>query len=122
MGGVLSQINQGEGITASLKHVEKSQMTHKNPALRGDHPQKKLSPPPPAKPIALQRSSSGRNLNETATAPVKKPGVKRLDGVKWFIVRFLLFFFFFFFCLFVYFGSIVCGFVDADVGVWLGEL
>src|SRR5579859_8109781 len=50
MGAVFSQLNQGEGITKSLKHVDKSQMTHKNPSLR----EKKTSPTPAAKPASLR--------------------------------------------------------------------
>ena len=34
MGAVFAEINKGEGITANLKKVDKSQMTHKNPELR----------------------------------------------------------------------------------------
>jgi hypothetical protein len=35
MEALFSQLQQGEGITAGLKKVDKSEMTHKNPALRG---------------------------------------------------------------------------------------
>lgn len=34
MGGVFAALNKGEGVTAGLKKVEKSEMTHKNPGLR----------------------------------------------------------------------------------------
>ena len=79
MGAVFSQINQGEGITSGLKHVDKSQMTHKNPTLR----EKRASPNLPPKPAALQRSPSGGS----ATAKVNKPvGKKVLEGNKWIIV------------------------------------
>lgn len=80
MGAVFSQINQGEGITSALKHVDKSQMTHKNPALK----EKKLSPKPPAKPAALQRHPSGPS---TPAAPTPKTGKKYIEGVKWVIVN-----------------------------------
>lgn len=33
---VFAQLNQGEGITKSLKKVDKNEMTHKNPNLRGN--------------------------------------------------------------------------------------
>jgi adenylyl cyclase-associated protein len=77
MGAVFSQLNQGEGITKSLKHVDKSQMTHKNPALR----EKKTSPHLPPKPAALQRSSSN-----SPPSVSKSTGKKVLEGVKWVIV------------------------------------
>jgi len=79
MGAVFSQINQGEGITGGLKHVDKSQMTHKNPTLR----EKRASPNLPPKPAALQRNPSGGS----ATAKVNKHvGKKVLEGNKWIIV------------------------------------
>lgn len=34
MGAVFSQLNKGEDITKSLRKVDKSEMTHKNPELR----------------------------------------------------------------------------------------
>jgi adenylyl cyclase-associated protein len=77
MGAVFSQINQGEGITNSLKHVDKSQMTHKNPSLR----EKKAIPSPPAKPASLRRNASG-----ASTASQKRQGKKSLEGLKWVIV------------------------------------
>jgi adenylyl cyclase-associated protein len=79
MGAVFSQINQGEGITSSLKHVDKSQMTHKNPALR----EKKTTPHRPPKPLGLQRNpsaTSGTSVSSKAT------GKRSLEGVKWVIV------------------------------------
>ena len=80
MGAVFSQINQGEGITSSLKHVDKSQMTHKNPALR----EKKTTPHRPPKPIGLQRNPSGTTSGTSAST--KSTGKKSLEGVKWVIV------------------------------------
>jgi adenylyl cyclase-associated protein len=79
MAGVFSQINQGEGITGALKHVDKSEMTHKNPSLR----EKRTSPHLPPKPASLQRNPSGGNpgkANKPAT------GKKALEGNKWIIV------------------------------------
>jgi len=34
MSSVFAELNKGEAITAGLKKVDKSQMTHKNPSLR----------------------------------------------------------------------------------------
>ena len=79
MGAVFSQINQGEGITSSLKHVDKSEMTHKNPALR-----KKTSPHLPPKPMGLKRNpSGGTSRGGSAT---KATGNITFEGVKWVIV------------------------------------
>jgi adenylyl cyclase-associated protein len=79
MGNVFSQINQGGEITRGLKHVDKSQMTHKNPALR----EKRTSPNLPPKPASLQRNPSG-----DSNPKVNKPaGKKVLDGSKWIIVE-----------------------------------
>ncbi|BFZ61468.1 suppressor of rasval19 [Saitoella coloradoensis] len=77
MNSVFAQLNQGEGITSSLKKVDKSQMTHKNPTLRAtsavpDRAEGRKSPAPPAKPQALQQKP-------------KKPAKKELDGTQWII-------------------------------------
>jgi adenylyl cyclase-associated protein len=81
---VFSQLNQGEGITKSLKRVDKSQMTHKNPSLR----EKKTSPNPPAKPASLRRNASGASTTSTSSpSTTSKTGKKQLEGVKWIIVR-----------------------------------
>jgi adenylyl cyclase-associated protein len=77
MGAVFSQINQGEGITGALKHVDKSQMTHKNPSLR----ETKKSPQLPPKPASLKRNTSGSSVTT-----VPKSGKKTLEGTKWVIV------------------------------------
>jgi adenylyl cyclase-associated protein len=82
MGAVFSQINQGEGITSALKHVDKSQMTHKNPALRD----KKTSPHLPPKPDSLKKNPSGSSVT-TVNKPV---GKKTLEGIKWVIVKDLM--------------------------------
>ena len=35
MSGMFAALNKGEGVTSGLKKVDKSEMTHKNPELRG---------------------------------------------------------------------------------------
>lgn len=35
LGGVFAALNKGEGVTSGLKKVDKSEMVHKNPELRG---------------------------------------------------------------------------------------
>lgn len=88
MSAVFEQLNQGESVTAGLKKVDKSQMTHKNPALRAGNtePDRRLSvdsigsqkskgPAAKPKPESMRsKSSSG------------KEGRKALDGNKWIIV------------------------------------
>ncbi|KAK6343371.1 hypothetical protein TWF730_010962 [Orbilia blumenaviensis] len=77
MGAVFAQLNQGTGVTAGLRKVDKSQMTHKNPSLRassvvaGDT-QRPKSPGPQAKP-------------KPAHMKQKKPPKMELDGNKWII-------------------------------------
>lgn len=74
MGAVFADLNKGENITASLKKVDKSEMTHKNPELRGQAPLSK-KPAPPKKPSSL-----------SSATPKQKPARKELvDGLKWFI-------------------------------------
>ncbi|KAL9934098.1 hypothetical protein V8E36_007180 [Tilletia maclaganii] len=71
MGAVFNQLNQGEGITKGLKKVDASQMTHKNPSLRGSEPApaSKAGPPRPSPKPASFRA--------------KKPPKTALEGTKW---------------------------------------
>lgn len=77
---VFAELNRGEDITRSLKKVERSQQTHKNPELRGsstvpaEHTGGKS--PPPVKP-------KKPNMFKT-----KKPPRKELVGNKWFLENF----------------------------------
>lgn len=85
MGAVFDQLNRGESVTAGLKKVDKSQMTHKNPELRanstvpGEDISRSRSPGPQIKP---KPQSMRQN---TGPAAVKKEGRKELDGNKWYI-------------------------------------
>ncbi|GBL49301.1 hypothetical_protein [Candidozyma auris] len=74
---VFNDLNKGENITAGLKKVDKSQMTHKNPSLRQQGVIKK--PTPPKKPTSLS-SPSG-----TVKKTVKPPRVELVDGAKWIV-------------------------------------
>lgn len=78
MGAVFADLNKGESITSSLKKVEKSQMTHKNPELRKGTPNEGVKKPtPPKKPSSLSSSSS---------VPTKKPAkMELIDGSKWIV-------------------------------------
>ncbi|KAJ5434129.1 hypothetical protein N7491_004724 [Penicillium cf. griseofulvum] len=84
MGAVFDQLNQGEGITSSLRKVDKSQMTHKNPSLRagstvsdsaGSSAVRGKSPAPNKKP-------KPENMR------ARKPPRKELEGSKWLIENF----------------------------------
>lgn len=76
---VFSELNQGEGITKGLKKVDKSQMTHKNPELRGSSVVRapsaggKKSPPVPKKPSSLSRK------------PKPEPIIELQDYTKWIV-------------------------------------
>ncbi|KAI8886712.1 hypothetical protein K501DRAFT_213243 [Backusella circina FSU 941] len=73
---VFAEINRGEAVTANLRKVDKSQMTHKNPSLRGNvatpssPPGKKQGPPTPNKPDKYI---------------LKKPAKTTLEANKWVI-------------------------------------
>jgi adenylyl cyclase-associated protein len=82
---VFEQINRGSAITAGLRKVDKSEMTHKNPSLR-------------AGAAVPQRSGSQTSVSARGKSPVpskkpdnlraKKPGRKELDGNKWIVENF----------------------------------
>ncbi|KAF2093337.1 hypothetical protein NA57DRAFT_69130 [Rhizodiscina lignyota] len=86
MGAVFDQLNQGESVTKSLKKVDASQMTHKNPSLRA------------AAPVPTRSDSSSSIGRKSPTPPGKKPKPesmrqkkpprKELDGNKWIIENF----------------------------------
>lgn len=82
IGAVFNQLNRGEAVTAGLRKVDRSEMTHKNPSLRasGSQPQRSdsssstgrgKSPAPPRKPESMR---------------TKRPPKKELEGNKWIIV------------------------------------
>nr|KAK5444694.1 suppressor of rasval19 [Exophiala xenobiotica] len=84
MTAVFDALNRGSAVTAGLKKVDKSQMTHKNPSIR-------------ASSTGLQRSDSGSSAGR-GKSPLpnkkpesmrsKKPGRKELDGTKWIVENF----------------------------------
>lgn len=71
MGAVFADLNKGENVTSGLRKVDKSQMTHKNPALR------EKRPPPPKKPQSLA-------AKPPAAKPKKSPRMELVD-TKWII-------------------------------------
>ena len=97
---VFAQLNQGEEITKGLRKVDKSEMTHKNPALRASGP----VPNSPSGPtgqtlfyISLSFFSDPILAPKKPIRPSKpqalagrKPAKFALEGNKWAIVRVLV--------------------------------
>ncbi|KAH0369033.1 adenylate cyclase-associated protein, partial [Aureobasidium melanogenum] len=94
MGAVFDQLNRGESVTAGLRKVDKSEMTHKNPSLRAgstvadrkgsqDSINRSRSRGPELKP----KPDSIRGKGIAQPAPKKEPK-KELDGNKWIIENF----------------------------------
>ncbi|KAI0386028.1 adenylate cyclase associated N terminal-domain-containing protein [Hypomontagnella monticulosa] len=82
MNAVFSDLNKGELITKGLRKVDKSEMTHKNPALRAGS-------------MVSDHESSGRGKSpapgkkpKPESMRVKKPPKKELEGNKWTIENF----------------------------------
>lgn len=84
MSAVFGQLNQGEGITSSLRKVDKSEMTHKNPSLRVSS-----LVPDDDQPGSAARSKSPAPVPGKKPKPenlrAKKLPRKHLDGNKWFV-------------------------------------
>jgi len=94
MGAVFDQLNRGESVTAGLRKVDKSEMTHKNPSLRTtstvtdrkgsqDSITRSRSRGPELKP--KPDSIRGKGLSQPT--PKREPK-KELDGNKWIIENF----------------------------------
>lgn len=77
---MFAELNRGTDVTKGLRKVEKSEMTHKNPALRASStvPSNTSSVKKPTKPAKPQSLSS------------KKPAKFALEGNEWIIVRITL--------------------------------
>lgn len=76
-GALFSSLTKGEGVTAGLKKVDRSQMTHKNPELRASSVVK-------ASEAATKRTTLPSP--RAATAATKRPPVLELQGKKWVVV------------------------------------
>ncbi|KAG9691613.1 adenylate cyclase-associated protein, partial [Aureobasidium melanogenum] len=94
MGAVFDQLNRGESVTAGLRKVDKSEMTHKNPSLRAgstvadrkgsqDSINRSRSRGPELKP--KPDSIRGKGIAQPTS---KKEPKKELDGNKWIIENF----------------------------------
>lgn len=77
---MFAELNRGSDVTKGLRKVEKSEMTHKNPALRASStvPSNTSSAKKPTKPVKPQSLST------------KKPPKFAYEGKKWIIVRLIL--------------------------------
>lgn len=87
MSAVFDQLNRGSDITAGLKKVDKSQMTHKNPSLRAS------STVPERSDSQSSSTSNGRGKSPVPNKKpdnmrTKKPSRKELDGNKWIVENF----------------------------------
>ncbi|KKY37527.1 putative adenylyl cyclase-associated protein [Diaporthe ampelina] len=76
---VFSELNKGEAVTAGLRKVDRSEMTHKNPSLRASSTvsdaSRGKSPAPGKKP-------------KPESMRAKKPPIKTFEGNKWTIENF----------------------------------
>lgn len=81
---VFADINRGADVTAGLRKVDKSEMTHKNPSLRAG------SVVPGGRPSSLGslrgKSPAPAPKSKPASLTMKKQPKKELDGNKWIIV------------------------------------
>jgi adenylyl cyclase-associated protein len=79
-GAVFSELNKGESVTKGLRKVDKSEMTHKNPALRAG------STVSDSGSTARGKSPAPGKKPKPESMRVKKPSKKELEGNKWTIV------------------------------------
>ena len=68
MNSVFADLNKGSAVTSGLRKVDKSQMTHKNPALRDTAP---------------VRAAAGTTIKKADTTAAKRPPKLELEGTKW---------------------------------------
>jgi len=73
-GSLFDEINKGGAVTAGLKHVDKSQMTHKNPALRASN--------------VVPSTTSAKTTSAPKPVVAKPPRMEK-DGNKWFIENYV---------------------------------
>ncbi|PGH11528.1 hypothetical protein AJ80_07094 [Polytolypa hystricis UAMH7299] len=80
---VFDQINQGSDITSSLRKVDKSEMTHKNPSLRAGSlvPERTNSQGS----VSRGKSPAPSKKPKPESMRVKKPPRMQRDGNKWYI-------------------------------------
>lgn len=77
MEALFGQLNKGEGITSGLRKVDKSEMTHKNPALRSAAAAATTTAPAAGKPAPPKPGS------KPGAVKPKKQAKTALEGNKW---------------------------------------
>lgn len=89
MTSVFDQLNQGSSVTAGLRKVDKSEMTHKNPSLRASStvPERSNSQTSLGSSSSQSRGKSPipSKRPKPETLRTKKPPRKDLDGNKWIV-------------------------------------
>jgi len=88
MTAVFDQLNQGSGVTAGLRKVDQSQMTHKNPALRAGNTVPQRTGSQNSVSSSSTRGKSPMPNKKPESMRTKKPPRKELDGNKWIIENF----------------------------------
>ena len=88
MTAVFSQLNQGSSVTSGLRKVDKSEMTHKNPALRAGASVPQRSGSQTSAGSSSSRGKSPLPSKKPETLRSKKPPRKELDGSKWVVENF----------------------------------
>lgn len=85
MTAVFEQLNQGSAVTANLKKVDKSEMTHKNPSLRAGGTVPERSKSQTSLSSSSTRGKSPMPNKKPDSMRAKKPSRKELDGSKWIV-------------------------------------
>ncbi|EIN07817.1 hypothetical protein PUNSTDRAFT_103929 [Punctularia strigosozonata HHB-11173 SS5] len=80
IGAVFADLNRGEEVTKGLRKVDKSEMTHKNPALRAVS-----TVPAEVAPAPGKRPPLPKKPTKPASLQGKKPAKLALEGNKWMI-------------------------------------
>ncbi|KAI9503937.1 CAP, adenylate cyclase-associated protein 1, isoform CRA_b [Coemansia spiralis] len=75
-GALFAQINQGNAVTSGLRHVSKSEKTHKNPDLRASSVVKASS-------SCDEASDKPGSQAKTGNTPQQRPPRMELQGTKW---------------------------------------
>lgn len=65
---MFAELNRGEEVTRGLRKVDKSEMTHKNPALRANNVVPASSGPAGSRLVFHNRNSDSRDLSNSKEA------------------------------------------------------
>ena len=80
---MFAELNRGEEVTKGLRKVDKSEMTHKNPALRAG-----ITVPSSIGSGSAAAAKKPLKPTKPSALAGKKPTKFVLEGNKWLIVRF----------------------------------